>query len=396
MTPVRSTGHDAPIVFVGHSAEMGGAEHYLLDVVRHIDLPSRVVLFDDGPFVDELRAIGASVLVVDAPPAVRAVKKQSGAVAAVVSMAPLIPFIRQLSLAFADAGVVYLNSQKALIAGAPAAKRVRKPAIWNLHDIITAEHFGRLNRRAAVAVANRYASRVVVNSVATRNALIEAGYRGSEIDLVYNGIDTSRFVPADAASRANYRRELGLGDGPVVGLFGRIARWKGQDVLIRSLSAMPDVRGLIVGGALFQDDEAYLTELHALVDRLGIGGRVLFTGTRQDVAGLMAQCDVVVHTSTAAEPFGRVIVEAMLCGVPVIATRAGGASEIVADGVTGLFIEPGSVSGLVEMVRRVLGDARRAHEMAKRAREHAQSRYTIDSMTNGVRRSISLAAGVAE
>ena len=392
MTVIKSTSlrDTAPIVFVDHSAEMGGAEYYLLDVIRHIDAPYRVVLFDDGPFVDELKAIGADVSVVQAPGAVRAVRKKSGPVGAGISLLPMIPFVRALSRAFADARVVYLNSQKALIAGAPAARLARKPAVWNLHDIITAEHFGALNRRAAVAVANRFVTRVIANSHATKAALLSAGYKRKEIDVVYNGIDHTRFRPIDAATRLLRRKQLGFGEEPVVGLFGRIARWKGQDVLIRALPYLPDVRALIVGGALFQDDKEYLDELAVIAVNAGVQDRVMFAGSRNDVELLMPICDVIAHTSTAPEPFGRVIAEAMFCGVPVIATKAGGALEIVYHDRNGILVETGYVEQLVDAISRLLSDTSLRNRYAENGLQTVRSTFTVASMNEGIRRSLRL------
>src|SRR5690606_25546898 len=126
---------------------------------------------------------------------VRSVMKDAGLFATLLSVPPLAGFVRRLSREFDADDIVYLNSQKALVAGAPAAAMARKPAIWNLHDILTSEHFGSMNRRAAIFVANRFVKRVVVNSMATGSALAEAGFNDRNVDLVYNGIDENRFRP---------------------------------------------------------------------------------------------------------------------------------------------------------------------------------------------------------
>jgi glycosyltransferase involved in cell wall biosynthesis len=349
------------------------------------------VLFEDGPFVQALGEIGAAVTVIPAPAAMLSVKKESRFAGTLASVPALLPFIRHLAKEFAPAEVIYLNSQKALVAGAPAGFLARKRVIWNLHDILTAEHFGSLNRRVAVSIANRFVDRVVVNSAATSDALRESGFRGTKIDTVYNGIDGAKFRPVDDAHRAEGLRKLGLPQQPVVGLFGRISRWKGQDVLVRALAELPTVTALVVGGPLFQDDEAYLAEVRQLATRLGVESRIIFAGSRPDVASLMPLCDVVAHTSTLPEPFGRVIVEAMSCGVPVVATNAGGAAEIVKHGSTGLLVEPGQPAELATAIRDVIVNAEAAAARAHRARREAAERYSIDQMVEGVKRAIALA-----
>lgn len=376
------------VVFIDHSARMGGAEHYLLDIVRRLDLPSRVILFEEGPFVDALVDVGASVSILAAPTSVTSVTKEAGPIAALRSAPALAGFVRRLAREIADDDVVYLNSQKALVAGAPAAAFAGKPSVWNLHDILTAEHFGSMNRRVAVAIANRLVKRVVANSVATRDALLNAGYGRKPIDIVYNGIDDQTFRPVSMIEREAVRRRIGAPGGIVVGVFGRIARWKGQHILIQALVDLPDVTALIVGGPLFQDDTDYLAELETLASSLGVRDRVVFTGSISDVAVVMPSCDIIAHTSVAAEPFGRVIVEAMLCEVPVIATRAGGAVEIVGDDEFGLLVEPGQPARLVEAIRSIVDSPADAKRRATEAREAARRRYSIEQMVDGVRGAI--------
>jgi glycosyltransferase involved in cell wall biosynthesis len=134
-------------------------------------------------------------------------------------------------------------------------------------------------------------------------------------------------------AEASPRRALGLPEEAfVVGLFGRLAPWTGQEVLLEAIAAlMGDVHALIVGKAWFQED-GYAAGLHRRVAELRLAGRVHLLGHRNDIPALRACCDVIAHTSTAPDPFGRVIVEGMLSGRPVLATLAGGAVEVVRDG----------------------------------------------------------------
>ena len=125
-------------------------------------------------------------------------------------------------------------------------------------------------------------------------------------------------------------------------MFGRLAAWKGQHVFIRALAGVPDLHAVIVGGALF-GEEAYEADLKRLCAELGVADRVHFLGFRRDIPRLMRMMDLIVHASTAPEPFGRVLVEAMLARTPLIASRAGGALEIVQDRVSGRLVAPDDV-----------------------------------------------------
>jgi glycosyltransferase involved in cell wall biosynthesis len=186
------------------------------------------------------------------------------------------------------------------------------------------------------------------------------------------------------------RAALGLGDGPVLGVFGRLAPWKGQHVLLDALAELADVpnlQALVVGDALFGEAD-YAKSLRRKAEALGLGGRVRFLGFRDDVPALMRLADIVVHTSVAPEPFGRVVVEGMLAGRPVVATRGGGVVEIVEDGVTGLLTEPGDARSLAAAVRGLLGDAARRQSIATRGQRFALQHFGVRATTRAVREQV--------
>lgn len=116
-----------------------------------------------------------------------------------------------------------------------------------------------------------------------------------------------------------------------------------------------------------------------LAEELGVAERVGFAGFRTDVGALMSGVDLVVHTSTTPEPFGRVIVEGMLAGRPVVATRGGGVEEIVADAVTGLLVPPNDPAALVAAMRRLLEDPHFAESLAAAGRQSATERFSLDT-----------------
>ena len=199
----------------------------------------------------------------------------------------------------------------------------RRPLIWHLHDIVSSDHFGEGQRRLQIGLANRFAARVVVPSQAAAAAFIAAGGREGLVHVIPNGIDLVR----DPLPQPELRMGLGLPSGPLIGVFSRLAPWKGQHIVLQALASLPGVRCVIAGAALFGED-AYATKLHEMVRELGLADRVRFVGHRSDVPRLMQACDAVIHPSVDPEPFGRTLIEAMLMRVPVIATDAGAPSEI--------------------------------------------------------------------
>jgi glycosyltransferase involved in cell wall biosynthesis len=140
---------------------------------------------------------------------------------------------------------------------------------------------------------------------------------------------------------------------------------------------------VLVGDALF-GETAYVETLRVRARQPDITGRVHFLGFRQDIPGLMKSMDLIVHTSTSPEPFGLVIVEAMLAGKPVIATRGGGAVEIVSDGTNGLLVSPGSVPELRAAIERLLGDRALANRLGQAGRSRAEEAFSLAALFEGI------------
>jgi len=362
------------VLFVDHTGELGGAELCLLDVAANAGPGSAVVLFADGPFRERLVGAGVPVEVLPAPRAVLGVRRgSSGSVVAVAAGVARLAW--RLARTARRFDVVYANTQKALVVASVAGALARRPVVWHLHDLLTDEHFGRAQRRLVVLLARLFVRRVIANSEATRDAFVRAGGRAATVQVIYNGIEPAPFdaVSDDEASRV--RVGLGAGRAPVVGLFGRIAPWKGHLVLLEAMAELPDVHAILVGEATFEADRDYPEVLRARAASLGLTDRVHGLGFRDDVPALMRACDVVVHASTSAEPFGRVIVEGMLAGRPVIATRAGGAVELVDDGVTGLLTPPGDADALRDAITRLLTNAPLATRLGASGRASARQRF---------------------
>jgi glycosyltransferase involved in cell wall biosynthesis len=367
------------ILFLDQSGELGGAELCLADLAQFCAESSAVLLFQEGPFAEFLRARKLAVHVALLPQTATRVSKAASLLAYLKAI-PGMSFLIYRALKIAkDYDLLYANTAKALIVGALLAFLLRKKFCFHLHDIVSAEHFSALNRRLIVLLANR-ADLVVANSVATAKAFIAGGGKKHLVKVIPNGFDLSRF------RRSLKEESQELPDGvpagrlaPCVGVFGRITRWKGQDVLLRALAKLPGVHGLIVGEAFFTgDDRAFAGELRNLAAELGIADRIHFTGFRRDIVPLLLSVDVVVHCSTSPEPFGRVIVEAMLTGRPLVATKAGGALEIVKHSETGLLVEPGNPDALARAINTLVENPPLASALGLSAQRDAQERFALE------------------
>lgn len=380
------------VLFLDHTGSLGGAEHFLLDIVRDHLGTSRVVLLADGPFRERLEEVGAEVEVLPAPGAVSGVSREGGIKRDVLAVPGVLRLARQVAKRARDCELIYANSQKALVVGALAGKLTGKPVIWHQHDLLTAEHFSGGHRRLAVFLSNRMVTRVIACSRAAAKALVEGGGPPERVHVVYNGIDPAPFE-TPATDGEDLRRELGLGEETrLVGVFSRLAPWKGQHVLLEALPRLPRVHAVLVGDAIF-GERAYADALRRQSKDLGVDERVHFLGFRRDIPRLMRLMDVVAHTSVAAEPFGRVIVEGMLARSPVVATRAGGAVEIVDDGISGVLVPPGDAKALAGALDGLLVDGDRARALAETGREKALERFSLQAMLDGVERHLREVAG---
>lgn len=341
------------VLFLNHSSELGGGELSLLEYLAGRPDNKAVVLFQDGPLLDQLRKHDIPVEILAGMDGVLTMKRSSGLGDSIRAALGGLGSIDRLARRMRWADMVYTNSQKATVIGAVAAMIARRPMIWHLHDIMTSPGFSGTARKVAIALTNRAAKLVIANSQATADAYRQIG-GNKPITVIPNGIDPGKFQDQDR--RHNHLRlaeELGIGNQPILGLFGRISPWKGQDVAIRALADIPDAHLVLVGGALFGQQDL-LEQLKSQAVAAGLADRVHFLGFRRDIPELLSSVDIALHCSTEAEPFGRVIVEAMMAGTPVIVTRGGGATEIVTQTQSDLMVPPHDPEALAAAVNSLL------------------------------------------
>lgn len=369
------------ILFLDQSGKPGGAELCLLDVAMPYKHGCMVGLLADGPFRELLEQHQISVQVLTNQ-AIQ-VQKASGLLQSLRSSGALLtPLVKAIQLS-RDYDLIYANTQKALVIGAITSLLTRRPLVYHLHDIVSPDHFSPTNQKIIITLANRFASRVIANSHASKKAFVEAGGDANKTTIIYNGFNPASYQIA-STRREHMRQELGICDRFVVGHFSRLSPWKGQHILIEALAQCPvNVIALLVGDALF-GEEAYVKQLHDQVNQLGLQERVRFLGFRSDIPELMSACDLVAHTSTAPEPFGRVIVEAMLCSRPVVAAAAGGAVELVQPDETGWLVSPGDALKLANVITQIQADSERSREVAQHAQIQATQKFQLETINHQI------------
>lgn len=230
----------------------------------------------------------------------------------------------------------------------------------------------------------RFVTFGVANSEATLQDLVLMGIPDERLAVIHPPLDVKRFNPEVDSEQV--RLQLGLAPSvPCFGIVGLLFPWKGQDVFLKAarlvLEKLPNAVALVVGKPP-AGNESFERELKDLAAQLQISKSVMFTGFRTDIPNLMKMMDVVVLASTLPEPFGRVIVEAMGVGTPVVATRPGGPSEIIKDGATGYLVPPNDPETMADRIAALLSDRERAKRMGREAALDVGARFSAQSQTD--------------
>ena len=202
-------------------------------------------------------------------------------------------------------------------------------------------------------------------------AQVQAHY-GREVEVLHNGVDVDHFRPMQRA--APLSKSLGLPEGVrVIASVGRLVGWKGLRVIIELLPQLPqDVHFLVIGDG---PDEARLREQAA---QLGVAPRVHFCGriAHQQLPQLLTQADMLVQPSLGEESFGITLVEAMACGLPVLASNQGGMTEIVLPGLTGELLPAGEVESWRGALTQLLQQPEKMRAMGAAGRKRAVAEFT--------------------
>lgn len=216
---------------------------------------------------------------------------------------------------------------------------------------------------------------IVTTGEKLRRQLIEQNrYDPASLTSVPTGIDTAHFVPGE---RAAARRSLGLAaDGMVVGIVATLRSWKGHTYLLDAFAGLADrsARLLIVGDGPQRD------ALQARIAELGLSERVIMPGNQRDVLPWLQALDVFVLPSYANEGVPQALLQAMLCGLPVISTPVGSITEVVEHQRTGLIVEPRQAAPLRAALERLLNDADLRRNMGEAGLAEGRARFGLDAM----------------
>ena len=254
--------------------------------------------------------------------------------------------------------------------GAVAAGLTRVPLVSTRHndDRYQLGPFRYVDRAFASS-----AKRLIAISDAVRRFLVAAGLPDRKFETIHYGLDEMPALPSEVTPE-----DAGVRDGvPLVLAIGRMIAQKDHATLLRGFAGAharhPDAMLAILG------DGPLAAETRTVVDELGLGGVVLLPG-RLEARDWLRRADVFVHTSRW-EGFGIVLLEAMLAGLPVVATRVSAVPEIVVDCETGLLVDAGDASGLATALDGLLADHVRAQQLGNAGLTRARREFSVERMT---------------
>jgi len=376
------------------ATHLGGAERSLLETAwglhqRGPNAPYRPYVLlprAGGPLQHELETAGIPFGVLSIPdPFYRMSRgaKWRAALQAIASVHSVWAYLNEAVelLEARGTALIHSNGIKCHLLSAFIGPRAGIPVLWHLRDIIGSDQ--EWVRSGLQRLQKRSGAGVIANSRATAQAYrTDHGSREARVDVIHNGIDPIRYHPLP---NRRFNEKLDLAPGvPIIGIVGVIARWKGQSEFLRMARRLLD-QGLKAGFVIIGDEiydtgaeRGFTAELKAEAMRLGLVPHLYFAGFEIDPVAALNGLDILVHASLRPEPFGRVIIEAMGCGVPVVAARGGGVPELIEDGISGVLHNPGDVPALAEAVVNLLTDSDRQERIRIAARERFLTHFSAD------------------
>ena len=332
MTEARLPPQPLRVTALAASAQLGGTERVLLDFAARAfehDIALRVLAPRDGPLIALLNEIGVPAEVVPAPAAMLRGSQQPGRLWSAIPSALMLPVWGRALRAHAfsrDAQVFYsIGFKTHLMTAFPSARRV----VWHLHEFPPATT-GWLWRGLARSIPDT----LIANSAAVAKAWDAPSKR---LAVIHNGVDLDRFKPREPTRWIH--RALGLSTGDrLVGMPAAFARWKGHEAVIEAfrtiMADFPNVHLVFVGGSIYdtvaeQEFGETLQRITSEGSRASGDRRIHLLPFQERIELTYPEFDVAVHYSLRPEPFGRVILEAMACGIPVLAADEGGPIEIL-------------------------------------------------------------------
>lgn len=266
-----------------------------------------------------------------------------------------------------------------LVTAAPLLERLGVPralVVWGSATRGVGPFGPGWRNRLARSIARRQSVIVSLSSATSRN-LVDRGFPEDRVRFIPNGVDTERFRPVSDRDGPWSPPPGWPSEGPIAVTVGRLVAAKGLDVLLRAwrdvARVIPAARLVVVG------DGPLRRECEALVSECGVEGSVVLLGARSDVPEILRRCDLYV-SSSRTEGMSNALLEGLASGLPLVATRVGGAEDIVEDATNGRLLPPEDARTLAGALTDVLSDSVTRRSMGEASRRIALERFALDAI----------------
>ena len=356
------------VLYLHETSQLGGAENSLLQLVDGLDRTKYEPVFicpGEGAFADALDERRVKLYPYDFPP-----------VRMVVGVPRTLAVIREVMRTH-NVGLIHAQSIRTDVYASLTARKTKLPVVWHLRNMMTDTDLFDPERFLSFMP-----NAIICNSAAIAQRLVRGNRLPAKVRVVYNGVDTTVFHPALSGTKV--REEFGITeDEVVVGMASRFNRIKGHETFFEAVRLLctsvhnpaANVRFFIAGGAVFERDKARETEIQKIIARLPGRERIILSGFRSDMPEVYAAMDMLVLASQT-EACGRVLIEAMACGKPVIATSSGGTPEIVEDGISGFLFSPDDAPALAAKISLLVGQRNLSRRMGEAGRCRVLERFS--------------------
>jgi len=366
------------ILFLSHTALVGGAEICLLDLLaglKDIGHGGLVLIPCDGPLKDRIVSTGWEVMIYPIKWWITFNGRNRWHLQELLTGIPKrMSYVCHL-MKERNINVVYTNTI-ACFDGALAARIAKVPHVWHIHEIFGAQRELEfyLPKWLVKKIISRFSQSIIVPSQAALDSLA-TGTMMNKARMVHNGIDLAKFACSCADKESS---RLGIPTGTrVVSIIGTIDKNKRQADFVEAARIVArkkdNVCFLVVGRG---SNDCYVRSLEQRISELDLSKRIRLTGAKENIPEILALSDIIVSASLV-ECLPRVLMEAMAMGKPVVATRCGGSEELVVHNETGLLVSPARPHELADAIMTLLEKDELAIEMGNRGRQRAVELFSV-------------------
>ena len=354
------------ILFLHSSSELYGSDRSLLNLLKNLDRNEfnlYVVLPCDGSLVEEVKKLNDVNVIIQELAILR--RKNLNIEGIFTYLKDLFKSIKFLKNTIMEnhIDVVYTNTS-VVFPGGITAKLLGKKSVWHIREIIS----NKFEKTVVSFIVNMFSDIIIANSKATGQAITK---KSKKVKVVYNAVE----------SKPETVKKHKKDDITIIGMAGRINRWKGQKLFVDMandiLNHTKNVRFKIAGD-VYKGEDHILEDLKCYIKEKNIEEYIEFLGQVNNMDDFYENIDIFVLPSIQPEPFGLVVIEAMEKELPVVATNHGGPTEIIDNEINGYLVDYRKSDEMSKRILELINDIELRKNMGEKAKKKRNSMFNIE------------------